>query len=272
MSVSRLALNLITVGTEHPLEHILDLCVAHGVHAVSLWQSHFASVGVARAAELLRQRDISVVTVCRMSEFGSADDDASWQRSLAQAHQLVEQAAQLNADSITVIGGGLSNRLPDLVATRQRIVDGIAEVLPRARLAGVTLALEPLHPMVVAERGAISTIAQAVAIARHFDAGVGVMVDAYNTWWDPALDASIADCAGLISGLQVSDWLVPTRDLAFDRGMMGDGVINLRHIRMQADQAGYTGPVEVEILSSEWARCDPDRVIGTVVERFARYC
>lgn len=272
LPVSRLALNLITVGTEHPLERILDLCAAHGIRTVSLWQSHFESLGVSRAAELLRARGIAVATICRMSGFGSADDDASWQTALGEARQLVEQAVQLSADSITVIGGGLSARTPDLGETRQRIIAGITEVLPHARSAGVTLALEPLHPMVAAERGAVNTIAQAAAIARQFDGGVGVMLDAYNTWWDPALEVSIADCAGLVSGLQVSDWLVPTRDLAFDRGMMGDGVIDIRHIRTLTDTAGYNGPIEVEILSSEWSKRDPDQVIRTVVERFTRCC
>ena len=80
--------------------------------------------------------------------------------------------------------------------------------------------------------------------------GVGVAVDVYHVWWDPDLEAQIARAGSRILGFHVCDWLVPTRDLLLDRGMMGDGVIDLPHIRGLVEKAGYKGCIEVEIFSA----------------------
>ncbi len=61
---------------------------------------------------------------------------------------------------------------------------------------------------------------------------------------------------------------MPTRDLAFDRGMMGDGIIELKKIRNWIEAAGYAGFHEVEIFSErDWWRRDPDEVLRTMMER-----
>lgn len=66
----------------------------------------------------------------------------------------------------------------------------------------------------------------------------------------------------------MSDWLVPTRDLVFDRGMMGDGVFDIPGIRRIVEAAGYDGAVEVEIFSDrDWWRRDPDEVVRMSLER-----
>lgn len=270
LPLSRLALNLITVGTDHPFEQVLNACVKHEIQWVSPWQDHYAGVGVKRAAKLLTERSIRVSTVCRLSGFGAADTSHLWQQAIDDAHRVIEEAALLGAASVTVIGGGLASGGNDVIATRERIREGVASVLPAARAAGVTLALEPLHPMVAAERGAINTIAQAVAMAKSLGKGAGVMIDAYNSWWDPDLATSISSAKGIIAGYQVADWLVPTTDLAFDRGMPGDGVIDLKHLRGLVETTGYDGPVEVEVLSARWSAMPLDAVISTAIERFQR--
>ena len=66
------------------------------------------------------------------------------------------------------------------------------------------------------------------------------------------------------------NWLpsTPTTDLLLDRGMMGDGIIDLRAIRAMVEAAGYRGHCEVEILSAnDWWRRDPDEVLRTCVAR-----
>jgi sugar phosphate isomerase/epimerase len=61
---------------------------------------------------------------------------------------------------------------------------------------------------------------------------------------------------------------VPTRDLLNDRGMMGDGVVELRKVRGMVEAAGYSGPVEVEIFSDAWWARPADDVLDTCIERF----
>ncbi|MGB7302092.1 MAG: sugar phosphate isomerase/epimerase family protein [Burkholderiaceae bacterium] len=267
LPLSRMALNLMTVGTGHPFDQVLDACVRRGIGIVSPWQDHYASAGVKHAAQALRDRNMRVNTLCRIAGFGEADTPAAWQKALDDAYRTIDEAVMLGATSITVIGGGLAAGSKDIVASRERISDSIQTLMPRACSAGVALAIEPLHPMVAANRGAINTLDQALQIA--IEAGAGVMVDAYNSWWDPNLSDSIGRAKGYILGFQVADWLVPTTDLAFDRGMPGDGVIDLPAIRAMVEAADYHGPIEIEVLSSHWSGLALDDVLKIVLERWA---
>ena len=141
-----------------------------------------------------------------------------------------------------------------------------------ARAAGVTLALEPLHPMTCADRSVLSTLAQALDLCAELGEGAGVAVDVYHVWWDPDLERQMLRARGKIAAFHVCDWLVPTTDLVFDRGMMGDGVIDIPRIRAMAEAAGYGGFVECEVLSRRWWKEDPAAVLRLVKERHATAC
>ena len=125
--------------------------------------------------------------------------------------------------------------------------DGIAALLPYAREAGVPLAIEPLHPMYAADRACVNTLAHANDLCDELGDGLGVAVDVYHVWWDPDLAAQIARSGKRIFTYHVCDWLVPTSDLLLDRGMPGDGVIDLRSIRAMVEATGYDGLIDVEI-------------------------
>jgi sugar phosphate isomerase/epimerase len=89
-------------------------------------------------------------------------------------------------------------------------------------------------------------------------------------WWDPNLEHQIAraGAAKRILAYHICDWLVPTRDLLLDRGMMGDGVIDLPRIGSLIDQAGYRGDIEVEIFSAaDWWKRPGDEVLRTCIAR-----
>ena len=156
--------------------------------------------------------------------------------------------------------------------------DGIGGVLDHARSAGVPLAIEPLHPMYCADRACVNTLAQALDLCDELDRGasgaVGVVVDVYHVWWDPLLKTQIERAGDKrLLAFHISDWLVPTAVLLTDRGMMGDGVIDLPLIRSWMEQVGYRGFQEVEILSSgNWWRRDPDEVLATCRVRYQTAC
>ena len=132
------------------------------------------------------------------------------------------------------------------------------------------LAIEPLHPMYAADRACVNTIDQALDLCERLGEGVGVAIDVYHVWWDPNLAAAIARAGrmGRILAHHICDWLVPTNDLLLDRGMMGDGVIDLQAFR--APDRGsrlHTGPQEAEIFSRDnWWKRPGDEVVRTVVE------
>jgi len=152
--------------------------------------------------------------------------------------------------------------------------DGIAAVLPHARASKVPLAIEPLHPMYAADRACVNTLEQALDLCDELGDGVGVAIDTYHVWWDPKLFDQIARAGqGMrILAHHICDWLVPTRHMLLDRGMMGDGVIDFRPIRRAIEAAGYTGPQAVEILSETWWKQPGEDVLKTCIARYQSLC
>jgi sugar phosphate isomerase/epimerase len=148
----------------------------------------------------------------------------------------------------------------------------VAALVPYARERNVRIGLEPLHPMYAADRSVLNTIDQALAIASGFAANeVGVILDTFHIWWDPRVAELIAQATGRIYGFHVSDWLNPLPDVLLGRGLMGDGVIDNRNLRLLVERAGYSGPIEVEIFNQALWDADPDTVLAQVIERFEKF-
>ena len=99
---------------------------------------------------------------------------------------------------------------------------------------------------------------------------MGVVIDVYHTFWDPGLSEQIARAAGRIVGYHVNDWLAATRDTVWERGFMGDGIIDLPGFTAMMDAAGYDGPIEVEILNPAVWDLPREELMRTTVERFER--
>jgi sugar phosphate isomerase/epimerase len=183
----------------------------------------------------------------------------------------LDEAAELSASVLVLVAGPAPDR--DLEAARSMVLDGIAEIAPHAAERGVRLAIEPLHPMFAGDRSVVVTLAQANTLAEHLaSAAVGVAVDVYHVWWDPAVYAEIARASGRILGCHVSDWLVPPPHHLLGRGMPGDGVIEIRKLRLAVDAAGYDGPIEVEIFNQQVWDTPGDEVLATIKDRFQRVC
>jgi sugar phosphate isomerase/epimerase len=125
--------------------------------------------------------------------------------------------------------------------------------------------------MICAARSVISTTELANDWCDALDAEdiVGIALDTYAVWWDPHVDAQIARAGKRICMFHISDWLVDTQDVRLDRGMMGDGVIDIAGLRRKVEAAGYNGPIEVEIFSKRnWWRRPADEVLQTVKQRY----
>ncbi|MCS6854384.1 MAG: sugar phosphate isomerase/epimerase [Elioraea sp.] len=261
---ARLSLNTATVREAWDLGACIEGCARHGIGWIGPWRDAVAAYGLGRAVRHLRDAGLGVSGLCR----GGWWTAGSLAEAIDDNRRAIDEAAALGARCLVVVNGGLPEGSRDLAAARARCLEGLAAVLDHARAAAVALALEPLHPMTCADRSVLVTLAQALAWCDTLGEGVGVAVDSYHVWWDPDLAASLARAQGRILAFHVCDWLRDTRDLVFDRGMMGDGVIDLARLRGLVDHAGYDGPIEVEILSRRWWGRDPDEVLATLKERF----
>jgi len=267
MKTEGLSINLATVRHQFDLKTGVESLVRHGVRGVSPWREHVQAVGTAEAARIIRSNGMRVTGYCRGGLFGGADE-AGQQALIDDNKRMIDEGAAIGADCLVMIGGGMAPGSRDIKAARQRYLDGMAAILPHARACGVKLAVEPLHPMYAADRGCISLLSEALEVCDQLGAGTGVVVDAYHLWWDPNLAQSIARAQGRILAHHICDWLVPTRDILLDRGMMGDGVIDLPAIRRMVEAAGFHGYQEVEIFSAEdWWKRDGGEVLDTCISR-----
>ena len=269
--ISRLSINQMTTDAQWSLREAIEGYAGNGVRGICVWRHKLHEWDVAEAARALADHGMTVTGLCRGGMFPAADA-AGRQTALDDNRRAVDEALAIGAECLVLVVGGLPPGSKDLAGARAQVRDGIAATLPHARAAGVPLAIEPLHPMICADRGCVNTMAHANDLCDELGDGVGIAVDVYHVWWDPELDAQIARAEGRILAFHVCDWLVPTTDLVFDRGMMGDGVIDIPRIRSLVAAAGYDGHNEVEIFSRDnWWKRDGHEVVRTCIDRHARF-
>jgi sugar phosphate isomerase/epimerase len=272
MKTEGLSINLATVRQQFDLKTGVEACLKHGITAIAPWRDHIQATGLAEAARIIKSNGMTVTGYCRGGLFAAADA-AGRQAAIDDNKRMIDEAAAIGADCIILIGGGLPKDSRDLGAARQMFADGMAAILPHARAAQVPLAIEPLHPMYAADRGCISLLSEALDLCDALGDGVGVAVDAYHVWWDPNLKSQVVRAGSRILAHHICDWLVPTNDLLLDRGMMGDGVIDLPALRRMLEGAGFHGHQEVEIFSAEdWWKRPGDEVLRTCIERYNSVC
>lgn len=264
----RLSLNQITLG-KWDLKQAVEGCARHGIPWIAPWRHRVEELGLKESSRLIRDAGLKVSSLCRGGMFAAATASER-QARLEDNRRAVEEAAELGTDVLVLVCGPAPDK--DIGQAREWVAEGMETLVPFAQSCGVKLAVEPLHPMYAAERSVIVTMVQALELAERFDAArVGIVVDVFHVWWDPELYRQIDRARGRILGFHVSDWLVPVPDLLMGRGMMGDGVIELRRIRAAVEEAGYAGPIEVEIFNRDiWDR-DGDEVLELMKVRYAAY-
>ena len=272
-----LSLNTATVRKQGSLIEIIDACTRHGIRAIDPWRDQVAAVGLDRAVKAVRDAKLELSGYCRGGMFPA--DAAHRQQARDDNRRAVDEARALGSSCLILVVGGLpqysrpgSTPSKDLSAAHTQVEDGIAELLEYARAANMPLSIEPLHPMFAADRACVSTMRQALDICDRLDPNrsgmLGVALDVYHVWWDFELAAQIKRAGReRLHAFHVCDWLVPTTDMLNDRGMMGDGVIDVSRIRSNVEAVGFSGYVEVEIFSDRWWSLTMDEIITTCISR-----
>nr|WP_218159606.1 sugar phosphate isomerase/epimerase [Lentzea albida] len=256
--MARLSLNQATIKRATVAEAV-EGCARHGIESIGLWREPVADHGLDRTAKLVADAGLRVSSLCRGGFLTAVDNRAA----LDDNRRAIDEAAALRTDVLVMVVGGVQPD-KDLVGARQRVADAIAELSVHAGGAGVTLALEPMHPVFCADRGVLSTLSQALDLAEQ-NSSVGVVVDALHVWWDPDLDAQIVRAGPHIASYQVCDWLTPVpADVLLGRGYPGDGDIDLDRLTRHVAATGYAGDVEVEIFNAGIWAADFDEVIERV--------
>ncbi|HVL77424.1 MAG TPA: sugar phosphate isomerase/epimerase family protein [Noviherbaspirillum sp.] len=273
-----LSINTATVRAQWKLDRIIEECAQRGIRAISPWRDQVAEIGLDKISAMVRDAGLELSGYCRGGMFPASTQQGR-QRALDDNRRAVDEARELNAACLVLVVGGLPGGLAgkpehkDIAAARNDVRDGIAATLDYARTVGMPLAIEPLHPMYAGDRACVNTMEQALDLCDLLDpqrsGGLGVALDVYHVWWDPKLEDQIRRAGReRLLAFHVCDWLLPTRDLLNDRGMMGDGVIDIPKIRGWVEAQGFAGYSEVEIFSTEnWWKRDGGEVLDTCIAR-----
>lgn len=268
--LERLSLNTATTKSLTLIEAV-EAAARAGLSWIGPWRDRVAEIGADRAAQVIADAGLRVSSLCR-GGFLTAADQAGQRAGLEDNRGAIREAATLGTGNLIMVVGGLPEGSRDLVGARSRMADRIGDLVPYAQQHHVRLVLEPLHPMYAADRAVLSTLGQALDLAAPHPAdAVGVVVDTFHVWWDPALATQVERAAAQdrLAGFQVCDFNLPIApDPLLSRGMMGDGVIDFGLITELIDHTGYDGPIEVEIFNAEiWAR-PADEVIAMMADRY----
>lgn len=253
------------------LRECVDACASAGVGAIGVWRNVIEPIGAKEAGRMLRSAGLRAASLVR-GGFFVANEAAARQAAIDANRACIDEAHEIGAEMIVLVVGATPG--VSLEDARKQVADGIAAVLPHATGAGMKLAIEPLHPMYAADKSCVNRMAEARRICERLaNPLVGIALDVYHTWWDPDLQSEIARAGeqGTLFGFHVCDWRVDTRRLLTDRGLMGDGCIDLRTIRGWVEAAGFRGFNEVEVFSEEYWESDQRAYLDRVCQAYLNH-
>ena len=254
------------------LEECIINFASAGVKGISIWRHLLEGKDLDKIKLLLDSNRMDVVSLVRGGFFPSVDPKK--RLSAIEDNQLaIEQASALGAPLVVLVCGAEPKQ--SLESSRQQIKEGITALIPLAEKRKVKLAIEPLHPMYGAEKSAILTLGQANEMCELIDSPwVGIAIDVYHLWWDDQLKNEIIRCGKNknILAFHICDWRVNTIDFLTDRGLMGEGCIDIKKIREWIEAAGFDGYNEVEVFSERLWSGDQKQYLKDIKKSYINYC
>ena len=240
----------------------LSQLVEAGIKRTALWNPMIENYGERQALSCWNDSGLRADSLCVAELFAGPD----------ALRRMLDRADLFQARTLVLITGGLdSTRFEGGIdQARTSLVSLLAQANELARPYNVKLAFEPLHPMVCGFRSIVSSLGEALDLLDQLGAAneIGIAIDVYALWWEDRLDQKLLRAGKRILNYHVSDWLTDTSDLRLDRGMPGDGQINLLQWRAQLEKLDYRGGVEMEIFSRDrWWKQAPESMLKQIIER-----
>lgn len=272
LNTATLGHNVDGAGAGWSTDRVIGACAERGLGSIVFWRREIGDA--VKTGEAVRAAGMEVAGLCRTPFLTGPLAPESRQAVMDDFRASIDMAAGLGAPVLTIVTGGIEPGTKGPGESLKLVADRVAEAAPWAAQAGVKLALEPLNPVYGGNRSCLTTLRDALDICDQVGAdNLGVAVDIYHVWWDTDLPRQLARAGSRIFGYHLCDWLADTSDVLLDRGMMGDGVADLKGVRAEVEAAGYDGACEVEIFSAEnWWKRDPAEVLDVMVERFSTVC
>lgn len=269
-NLNRLCVHTITTKP-WSIEEAAENFAKAGVSGITVWRDALDGRNVQQTGEMLRQHQLEIVSLCRGGFFPSTSAKKR-EEAIVDNKKAIDTAAALGAPMVVLVCGADPGQ--PLSTSRKQIQEGIEKLLPHAEANNVKLTIEPLHPMYADTRSAINTLAQANDMAESINSKwVGIAVDVYHLWWDDLLQSEIMRCGrnDNLYAFHICDWKSPTEDMLLDRGLMGEGCINVPEIRGWVEEAGFEGQIEVEIFSNRYWKMDQHQFLDQIIKAYQNH-
>lgn len=250
-----------------------DACAAYssaGIKGITIWRDAVRQLEPSKVKSIIEKHNLTTVSYCRGGFFPQISEKKRFE-AIEDNRQMIAEATSIGAPMIVLVCGADPGQ--SLETSRQQIFEGITACLPLAEENNIKLAIEPLHPMYADSRSAINTLEQANTLAEKINSpNVGVAVDVYHLWWDPQLKNEIERCGknNHLFAYHICDWKTPTNHMLLDRGLMGEGCINLKEIRTWMENAGFDGFHEVEIFSEKYWCQDQQVFLKNIIDAYQK--
>lgn len=247
-------------------------CAIHfskeGFGGISVWRNTLEGRNIKETGKMIRDHGLEIISLVRGGFFPSTST-VKRQQSIDDNLKAIDEASTLGAPLIVLVCG--ADPAQSLEKSRDQIKEGIGKLIPHAIASHVKLAIEPLHPVYAGDRSAINTMRQANDMAMELNSkAVGVALDVYHVWWDPELEHEIMRCGkkDKLFAYHICDWKTSLSDVLNDRGLMGEGCININQITSWVRNAGFTGKEEIEIFSNKYWSMDQHLFLKKIKESY----
>lgn len=215
-----------------------------GIRAMGLWRDKLTQVDIGEYRAALDSAGMTVTNLCFAGQFTLGVDAA-----VSDGERALDEACALGAPAVLVISGPIQGWTGEHAAGM--VIEGLGRLAELAQARHMKVALEALHPMDMTQWTIIPTVDSALDILDSVNhPAVGLMLDLYNSWWDPGLRRAIERAGFRILCVQLADWRNPTRNFT-DRTVPGDGVAELDKLVRWVEASGYRGYYDLEIFSEE---------------------
>jgi sugar phosphate isomerase/epimerase len=263
-----MSVSLYAAPDDMPLEEFCAMLAARGMGGIGLTARAVDSHPPAALRALLARHGL-VATSLNSAGYVLHAGREEAERQAALDSRLLAAAEALDAPVNVILGGLLHGRdaarLPTLAEARARSAEGLDTLARRARRAGVRLALEPMHPAAIGTRSCVNTLEQALALIAGRD-GIGLTLDLFHSWWDPALHAVIAGHAERLFAVQICGLDLPADGGAPRRAELAAGPPDLAAMIAALERAGYRGLLEYEVFHAQMGAPDT----GALLDRAMR--
>jgi len=276
MPAPGLSINHYLCPVEYGVDRFAGEAAAAGASGIGLSAAALAANGAAACRRMAADNGLKITTLNSAGDFLIRDNSLA----AIQADKnlkLIDAAAEMGAAVLVVVTGGLSGqaflddlelRDPNLICitnAHHMIVDALSRLHECAAAAGVTLALEPIHPMDVVFKGVVNSLSHAAALTDQIP-GLQLILDVYHSWWDPALETPPKSTAGIqICGIGQS-----TRDMKPDRVGLAESSIAVLPILRDVLEVAPGAFVEFEMFDRHRRGRDVREIINETMVTWNR--